>query len=256
MLRPVKWDRKPADAQGGGKEHPDSLHETGRELVKPVVPEMAPLTLLYRVFWSLLVFEVLLVCSYLVNDWFGNPIESLGALINLDAETAIGTWLSSTQLLLIGCLFIGLRLLVGRCAVGRLFAAMGMGFIFLSMDETAAFHEKITGVLKRFEWAPRVAGNRGLWIPVYALTAAIFVLVFCKPIGAVVHRFPRQVGVFLCGAGLMVFGGIFLEMLGYYHLFENIPTIGIALEELGEMAGETLMILGVGACYLKQRGLQ
>jgi hypothetical protein len=247
MLKSVKLDKALVEEQEV------VVSGAGPTLIRPGVSRIEPVTLLYRIFWSLLIFECLLASGYLVNGWIGNPLEVIGTLIDLDRETAVGTWFSSTQLFVIGALFIGMRLLVGRKSVGRLYLMLGLGFVFLSMDETAAFHEKITGVLKRFDWAPRVAGNHGLWIPVYSLTVACLLLYFSKPIGIVVRRFPRQVGVFFGGALLMVFGGVFLELLGYYHVFDNIPEIGIALEELGEMAGESLMILGAATCYLQER---
>lgn len=202
--------------------------------------------LLNRVFRIFLGTVCLLLTIYAINRWLGNPFETVGILFDVDGEANIPAWFSSMQLFCIGVIFIALRMAMGKCPGSLLFTAMGIGFIFLSMDEAAVIHEKITGVLKQVSWVPRFKGGRGIWITVYGLIGVWFFIEFKSAMLLVSRRFPGPAMIFISGAGIFLLGSVVLEVCNYYKIFVAVKGLGPFLEEGAEMAGASFMLLGAG----------
>lgn len=207
--------------------------------------------LLNRVFRLFFGSVLILLVVYAANRWLGNPFETVGILFDVDGEANIPAWFSSMQLFCIGIAFLFLRLVMGKAPGSRLFKAMGIVFIFLSMDEAAVIHEKITGVLKQVSWVPRFKGGRGIWITVYGLIGAWFFIAFKEDMLLISRRFARPTMLFISGAGIFMLGGVVMEVLNYYQVFGTLQGLGPFMEEGAEMAGASFMLLGAGSALLE-----
>jgi hypothetical protein len=207
--------------------------------------------LLKRVFWLFLGAAFLLLLVYEVNSLLGNPFETMQLLFDINGGANIAAWYSSMQLFSIGIVFLCLRLVTGKCPGSGLFVALGIGFIYLSMDEAAVLHEKIAGTLEQVPWIPRFQEGRGIWITVYGLVGVWLTIAFKTSMVVVSRRFPRSAMIFTSGAGIFLLGGVVLEVCNYYHLFQTFYGMGPLLEEAAKLVGGSFMLLGAGNALLE-----
>lgn len=206
------------------------------------------LTLVFRIFVCAV---FLLLGIYGMNQWLGNPFEPIGILFDLDGIANIPTWFSSVQLFSIGIVFLSLRAMMGKCSGSGLFMALGVGFLYLSMDEAVVIHETIMCPLKHVSWVPRFKGDQGVWITVYGLIGIWLLILFKNSMSLASRNFPRPALIFLGGAGLFVVGGVVLEVCHYYHLFETFYGLAPMLEAGGKMVGGSFMLLGAGSALVE-----
>ncbi|HEX8692862.1 MAG TPA: hypothetical protein VF746_10610 [Longimicrobium sp.] len=170
-------------------------------------------------------------------DW-----GALYALFDLDAEQSVPAWFSSLQLFAAGAVFlVGAREgRTSRPALSRLLFLLGLGFLFLSLDEAASLHE-------RFD-----AAGRGAWLAAYALIAAaalpVFLYFTLPGLRELLYRHRRESLWLAAGVVTMFAGGVAIELVG--HLFLHgaatpaFRAIEVGVEELFEMAGCTLVLCG------------
>jgi len=85
------------------------------------------------------------------------------------------------------------------------------GFIYLSADEMASIHEKVSVLFKHVEWIPRFKGDHGLWVFFYALTGLILVLANHRAIAAMWNRYRHPTTIMAIGMGFVVLGGVGLK---------------------------------------------
>ncbi|MGH7844429.1 MAG: hypothetical protein ACREQW_04560 [Candidatus Binatia bacterium] len=210
-----------------------------------------------RVLFFLLGLDMFFVMSYclvriILPEFRWGPIP---VLLDVDRETSIPTWFSSLQLFAVGLLLI----LIARSAkqLKAYLFLLGLGFMFLSMDETAAVHEKITDSARRLnlEWLLPLTftGNHGAWIIPYIVIGLALVLVGYRPLFLIWSNFRREAMFVAIGMALFGIGGIGLEILSFY--FESASPDkaylwAVAGEEFFEMAGVSVvlyafMLLGV-----------
>jgi hypothetical protein len=201
-------------------------------------------------FW-LLGIELAFACVYVVlHIWFGDTRWGpLTPWFDLDAEVSIPAWFSTVQLALVAAvLFLAAanNRQAGRLPSSHLIVA-GAGFLFLSADEGAAIHERITGAAKAlgFDWL-LFEGVHGAWITVYAVVAlALFALV-ARPLLRAARRYPRESRVAAAGAGLFAGGAVGLEILSYKLLRDDTQSVAykieVAAEETLEMVGASVML--------------
>ena len=127
------------------------------------------------------------------------------------------------------------------------FAFLALLFLFLSMDEAVAIHERITEFTIRHAWVPRFRGDQGVWIFLYGVLGALIVALMRRDLAAFWHRYPTPARAMLAGFALTVAGGVGLE-IGYYYLEERTPPvveeIVAAAEQFLEMVGITVVLLG------------
>jgi len=206
------------------------------------------LTLVFRMFVCT-VFMLLII--YGVNQWMGNPFEPVGRLFDVNGVASIPTWFSSVQLYSIGIVFLCLRAIMGKCQGSGLFMTLGIGFIYLSLDEAVVIHETITWPLRHFSWVPRFKGDHGIWILVYGLVGIWLFIAFKNSMLLASRNFPRPALIFMSGAGLFILGGVVLEICNYYHLFETLYGLGPILEAGGKMVGGSFMLLGSGSALVE-----
>ena len=208
---------------------------------------------------AFLVFELCLTVIFFIAAQIQGPFP-FKLLFNLDSEVSLAAWFSSIQLFLIGLLFLFSSHWPKRHLIvqPKSLLFIGAGFIFLSMDESAAFHEKVTFVLKHIEWIPRFKGDHGIWIPIYGSLLMILALVFYRTIKSILIAYPRQSVIMAAGLTILIIGGVGLEIVSYKFLrYDDISYLylEVGAEEFLEMAGASLILYGALLCSIREVSL-
>lgn len=212
-----------------------------------------------NLFFILLAVELVLVGVY-VALWVlpeGVPDGAFASLMNLDGEWNLPTWFSSVQLFVIGALFAAAAQSARRPeSVPSLFPyTVGSAFVFLSMDEGAAFHERISEVARENDVAWILIEGHGAWITVYAVVGVVFLLSTLPYFLAYWHHARREAIIITVGAAVFVLGAVGFEIASYLFLrdgnVDDLYRVEVAIEEFFEMSGGSIML--VGALLLASR---
>ncbi|MHA6247757.1 hypothetical protein ACXYMU_07465 [Pontibacter sp. CAU 1760] len=205
--------------------------------------------------FGLFAFELLLTLFFVASAVFPIP-ENINRLFDLDGEGTIPAWFSAIQLFTVGLVFLSSSqwTKISLITNSWFLNLAGLGFIFLSMDESAGIHERITGLLEDEHWAPKFEGEYGTWIYVYALIAVMLVGLGIRTILSFFKAYPTQSLILALGMTMFLAGGVGLEIISYWYLrgTESVLyyKIEVALEELLEMAGITVVLFGGIHCAL------
>jgi len=158
------------------------------------------------------------------------------SFVSLDSEMAIGTWWASTQLALVAVTLVLVARReshLERRASTRALLLGAVVALYLSIDETASFHDLLAQVLDdRF---PHGLGSvRGMWVIIYAIAAAIVLALAAPGIVSLVETDRADAIRFAVGLGMLMFGGV------------GIAIIGVLKDPYVEaIVGETFEFLGV-----------
>lgn len=193
--------------------------------------------------------DFLLLTAYVVGTFVAIPSANIYRLINLDAEAALGAWWSSSQLLLTGVMFaVAAYVRRGHLTTTAFYALCALAFVFLSADEAASIHEKITAAARGIDYWPRFAGNHGAWIPLYLAAAAVFGIVTAKFWLELWQTRRRGVALLFVGAATFVLGAVVLEIASYGGLREaanrQYYAYQVLVEEAFELIGVSTMLIG------------
>jgi hypothetical protein len=211
---------------------------------------------------GLIFFELCLVLIYAADTLLGSPSRSIQQLFDLDGEGNIPAWFSSVQLFLIGLIFFLRSRQTGPDhSPSPLFLLMlSGGFIFFSADEVGSIHEKISEVFKYVEFMPRFKGDHGIWIFVYALIGLILFLATFRSSVAMWNRYRHASFMMAVGMGIVVLGGVFIEVISYYFLRSGSTPLlyiaEVALEEFLEMSGASVALYGALLLLLHESRVQ
>lgn len=211
-----------------------------------------------KIFWCLLIVEIFFVAAYVLNLFFKNPSIMLQALFDLDKEGSLPAWFSSIQLFLIGLvLLIKSRIVDGNHSpTPYFFVIVSLGFIFLSADEAAAIHEKITELLKHIDAIPRFDNNHGIWIFVYLAATLILLLSHVKYCIGMWNYYRKETIIFATGMTVLICGGVVLEIVSYQFLRTGLTPISYSIEviaeEFFEMFGATIVLYGAVLILFKK----
>lgn len=199
-------------------------------------------------FFGLLAIELLLLAAYLTLHVLGAGFEAgpLRPWLDLGDDTSLPAWFSSVQLFLVGVVLLVAALNNGRPHVVRpsFLAAAGLVFVFLSADEGARIHEKITEVARagRVDWL-LIRGAYGAWIMVYLAAGALLLAAGRRSLLALWRHLHPEMQVAVAGALVFVTGGIGVELIGFYLAPGSTPyKVATAVEEFLEMAGVSVML--------------
>ncbi|MFO7716187.1 hypothetical protein [Desulfosarcina sp.] len=206
------------------------------------------------IFLWLAAIATLLVLVYAIIHIFWPFLQwgPLSNLFDLDREVSIPSWYASMQLFVVGSLlFLASRnnqrrqhLPTSILITGSLF------FIFLSADEGAAIHEKITTLSINFgvNWL-LFKGNHGAWIPVYSILALSAVILAARQFRKLWRHFRREIRIAMLGVIVFVTGGVGLEVVSYLFLRsgsnKGLYRVEVACEEYLEMIGVSIMLYAV-----------
>ena len=205
-----------------------------------------------RVLWGAIGIELLLVAAYLVLFVF--DLLSLGPialLFELDSDYALPVWFSTIQLFVVGSLLLMMAATNQRPdqLSTAFLTVVGLGFLFLSADEAAAIHERITLLMKKLGADALLIRGHGGWISVYVLVGIAGAVAVRKHLWRAWTQFPRESRIAALGAGVYVGGGIGVEVLSYLFLRDDVARIfyrlGVAAEEFLEMSGISLILYAV-----------
>lgn len=168
-------------------------------------------------------------------------------LFNLDKETSIPTWFSTIQLFIIGAvlLLIVVNNRQPQRLSNRLLFLGAAGFILLSADEGAQFHERIKEPVVRLgqDWI-QFPGGYGDWIIPYLFLCLVALIVLARPLARVIRNYPKEASIAIGGVFLIVLGAVGLEIISYL-LREDGGVwyaIEVAGEEFAEMAGASMIL--------------
>lgn len=200
-----------------------------------------------RVVWSLLAVELLLVAFYWLKIVCGDP-PLLNPLFDLDGEANIPAWFSSAQLLAIALtLWMANRSRPDRRAPSHWFISLlAIGFLLLSLDETAQVHETITGILgsRYADWVPTLVSHHKAFAVLATVGLFGVLKLFYKDARAAWRWSRRECTICLIGISLVLLGGSVLEAVGYRYLQKGTLAyqLEVSGEEFLEMFGATLIL--------------
>jgi hypothetical protein len=177
----------------------------------------------------------------------GSTPSHLWRLFYVGVENNWPTWLSSFNLLACSLLLI----VIGGSEWSKTkrdaayFTALGLFFLYLSIDEAASIHEIATGPVQRY------LGTSGALYSAWVIPAMAFVLLFVAAFLRFFLSLPRKYQVLFALAGALYVGGaIGGEMLSWHYRFPVYdPSDPGALDfgySLLEHLEEACEMLGVG----------
>jgi hypothetical protein len=184
----------------------------------------------------------------IIVEWLPEFHPALSRFFDLGAERNLPTWFSATQLASVGFLlgvFAIDRIRKHERPWGVVFAALA--FLFLSLDETAQLHEKVgtisDALMPDGDRTNTVFRHTGIWaLLLVPVLIGIFVMLW-RGSRRYLTGFSGQTYLVL---GVVIFllsaGG--LETLSNFASYEGIRLLSF-LEELGEMAGISVVLAGV-----------
>lgn len=195
----------------------------------------------------LLGFEFLLVAGYILThilapDLTWRPIQRF---LDVDREVSIPTWFSSIQLFAVG----GVLLTQAKWAKQLKFSLviLGLGFLFLSMDEAAAIHDSMFRYAKNMKLEGLEGREFLAWMVPYVFIGLVGLLLAYRPVLFAWCNFRREFVWVALGGALFVGGGIGIEILTH-HLYRMAVDarffLAVAAEESLEMAGVSFMLYG------------
>ena len=209
-----------------------------------------------QLLFGLLVFEAVLCLWFVLDAMFGFR-NYLPSVFSIGGEATVPSAFSALQLFVVGLLFLchGMWPKVQLVRNSGFLFVVGMGFLFLSLDEFATLHELLNARLKHLENSPRFfRGNHGIWIAVYVGVGVLFLLAGLKTLVSMIKIYTRPSVLMASGFFLAVFGGVGLEAVSYQFL-RNLNRgflyrLEMTFEELFEMAGISLVLYGVLLCAI------
>ena len=202
-----------------------------------------------RLLFFLLGFEVLLVSAYILTHIVAPDIRSwvhLPTFFNIDREATIPNWFSFIQLFA-----MGLLLTMQAPSAKQLRNALGIlgcGFLFLSMDEAAAIHERLSSDAIRalnLTWLKEI--EYLAWMVPYVCIGAIGLVTGYRSALFAWRNFHRESVLVVTGCVLFVIGGMALDAYSRFR-FTVAPDehflLTVAAEEMFEMVGASIMFYG------------
>jgi len=162
---------------------------------------LAALTGLWLVLWAASVVQGIIIVT--------TGTEAKVWLLDVDTERSFYTWFSTLLLAFGGllALILSMRRHVAAPNLWQYWRALGLIFLFLSMDEMLSFHEVLSAVLGR------KFSTDGAFTFIWVIPAMGLVIVLGLFFLPFLARLPREVGVTIVIAATLFLGGaVGLEM--------------------------------------------
>lgn len=207
--------------------------------------------------YSLLSIEILLVIAYLLTKFLlpQHEIE----FFDLDKEGNLGSWFSSSQLLLIGFVCLAIQFISRKTDNNYpkpIFLFGFFIFVFLSCDEATSIHEKINHVFAILNlYSLNFRDNLGLWILPYTIVMLSILFLLKDSFIKLWKEHRSELILAISGGMVFLLGAIVLEIISYLYLRDRqhmtLYYIESAFEEYFEMLGATIMLVAAGKILLK-----
>jgi hypothetical protein len=214
-----------------------------------MLPAVSPRTLLTAVVAATVTLSGLnLVLRLVEPDRRAEPFPGHRQLVDLfsvDVEGNVTTWFSAALLLAIGLVALAIAAEQRRqqqACWRRHWIALGLIFVYLSVDEAARLHERATPLLKQ------VVEASGVLVHVWVVLGAPLVLLFALAYLPFLRALPRRIGRLLALAGVtFVAGGLGMELVGSWlisgnHFFFAPYVWATSVEELLELLGASVCL--------------
>lgn len=204
-----------------------------------------------RLLFLLIAFELLILIVNFINAALGTPVELIRSFLLVDGEGGLASWFSSLQLFMVALLMFAVSRQSKPSGVPsrRFLAAGGLAFLFLSIDEGAAFHEKLTFFLQTQSWVPKIHEGRAIWILTYLAAALILLFILRRDLFALWRTRWKETLIMGAGFFLFVLGAAGLETLAYLIWDYDKTALGyqveLFFEEWFEMSGVSLILYSV-----------
>ena len=203
-----------------------------------------------KIFCGVIVCELILVVIYWIDALTGSQFETLHSLFDLDSEANIPAWFSSAQLLCVALAFWSRAL----CQPSRIhpsktfFILAGCAALYVSADETAQIHERVTWWMGRryVDWLPALA-VKNFWLVMIAVAVLVAICQLLAHDLIATWRDNRRLALLAAfGIGIGLGGGMGVETIGY-EIFHGPSTslwykAEVTLEEFMEMFGASLIL--------------
>ena len=211
-----------------------------------------------RLYLRLLGIDLLLTVLYVLFHIVASEV-TLGPLrpfFDLNSDVSIPSWFATIKLFAIAALLYVASTLPQQAVSRRLLAAGALGFLFLSIDEGARVHEKITAVARMLEFDWLLIAGQGAWIAVYAAIGALLALLFGPALLRLSRRFPREAAIGAAGAVIFVAGAVAVEIVGYSLTPDSAAyKLEVAFEEWFELTGVSTILHGTLLLHLRLAAL-
>lgn len=211
-----------------------------------------------KVLYVLLTLDIFLLLAYILILLVDvNPL--LSWQFDLDKERTISSVYSALKLFCIGFIFLLSDYWVNRhrTVSARFLTLVGIGFLFLSLDEALAIHERISRFFKPIAWYPMFQGRHGAWIPLYLMASAALLVTFRRTLVAMFRVYRLQMLIMATGVATVLIGAVGLEIISYQYLrgpdYSSLYTVQVAVEEFLEMVGTSLFLYGTLLCAVSRK---
>jgi len=213
-----------------------------------------------KTFIWLIIIELIFCAIYFTDFLLNEPNWRIHELFNLDEEANIPAWFSTIQLFMIGLIAV----LTAQSQhyksppSKRGLTIFGLGFMYLSLDEGAVIHEKLTYEFHNHPWVPYFDGVHGIWIVVYGCIGIIVLLLLRRDIWAICKTLRREAVIFMVGMVIFLAGTGGSEAITYFYIDKTNPlvyAIEVVLEEFLEMLGASLLFYSVLLASIKKTEL-
>lgn len=203
-----------------------------------------------QIFLAFLGLDLCLTIAFCVTHIFAPniPLGPVRSLFDLDSDYSIPCWYSSIKLFLVGCsiLIASLNNSYRRYIPSRWLFFWGFVFIFLSMDEVAMIHERLSRIAGKLELDWLLIEGHGAWIILYGVLAFLLFVLFFRYIKRIWKYFPNETIKILAGCLTLVSGGVVVEVISYFFLRSDLTStsykISVMIEESLEMAGVSIIL--------------
>lgn len=205
----------------------------------------------------LIIIELVFCLVYFIDFLSVEPNWRIHEWFNLDEEANIPTWFSIIQLFMVGLIAIATAQSehYRRPPSKWGLTLFGFGFIYLSLDEGAVFHEKFTYEFHNHPWVPYFDGVHGIWITIYMGVAIVVLLILGRDLWAICRTLPRESLIFSLGMVLFLAGTGGSETITYFYIDKSniwIYTMEVMIEEFLEMIGASILFYSVLCASIKK----
>ncbi len=210
-----------------------------------------------KIFLWLIIIELAFCAIHFADFLFNEPSWRIHSLFNLDGECNIPSWFSTIQLFMIGAT----ALLTARSQnytpppSKKSFTILGLGFIYLSIDEGSLIHEKLTYQFYNNPLVPYFHGTRGIWIVVYGAIGIVLLLVLWRDMWDFYKNFRKEAVIFTIGMIVYLAGTGGAETITFFFLDKTnqlVYTIEVLVEEFLEMLGASILFYSILLTSIKK----
>lgn len=204
-----------------------------------------------RLVIGLLIADVGLTLIYLVDYLLGRPFEPFSQFVDLDGEANLPTWYASVQWFCAAAAYwvFARQNVTWRPRRSWLLVLLPAIFLAFSLDEVAGIHEFVgylsDALLPNGERDATLVSQTGLFFLIVGIPFGMLFAGIAWALLPFLSRIPAGRNRLLAGMAAMLIAATGIEALS--NLFapgSGLATIEIAVEEMTEMVGATVVLWG------------